>query len=186
MVPQTLLVNVFIFELPLQFGHKSVAMFHQLLVALPAVHRQVEVTCGHLGMGCVPSGQHIKVHGLWLVYPSVVIDDHVVNRSFQFVGFFEVGGELQMTFHRYRNGVIQQMKTMEIHVLQIGHHVGIDVFRTSQSIERDVTFDERVVAVYQSLGMSILHMGIGRHVIQVVVSVVELGDFGLSRKRSAG
>ena len=71
-------------------------------------------------------------------------------------------------------------------MLQISHHVGIDVFRTSQSIERDVTFDERVVAVYQSLGMSILHMGIGRHVIQVVVSVVELGDFGLSRKRSAG
>ena len=112
MVPQTLLVNVFIFELPLQFGHKSVAMFHQLLVALPAVHRQVEVTGGHLGMGCVPAGQHIKVHGLGLVYPSVVIDDHVVNRSFQFVGFFEVGGELQMAFHRYRDSVIQQTKAM--------------------------------------------------------------------------
>ena len=136
-------------------------------------------------MGCVPAGQHIKVHGLWLVYPSVVVDDQVVNRSFQFVGFFEVGGELQMTLHRYRDGVIQQMKSMKIHVLQIGHHVGIDVFRTCQGIERDIAFDKWVIAVYQCLGTSILHMGISRHVIQVVVSVVELGDFGLSRKRCA-
>lgn len=71
-------------------------------------------------------------------------------------------------------------------MLQIGHHCGVDVFRACQGIKGDVAFDERVVAVYPCPGASILHMGIGCHVVEIVISVAELGDSGLDRERGAG
>ena len=115
-----------------------------------------------------------------------VAQRQVVDESADAMGQLHVGIHVDMAAESDAQRMRRQSHGVEVQAVEVGRHRAVDLAFLHQCIDGYETVHELVVAMDVGMGLSVLDVGLCRHVVEVPVTVTKMVDCGVGMERGVG
>ena len=156
-----------------------------MLVSPFGVHIEIEVAAVYHRPCGVAVGEHVEGDVHRPVSLERVENRHVARSSLQHIRVAHVGCHVEMAAQRCNERLLCHTEGIEVDAADVGGYGGVDFLRTYESVHREQSVEQLVLAVYVGVYESVAESGVSGDAREVVFVVDEFPDVGTGIHRHA-
>ena len=162
---QSHLIDIFIFQLSLQFSQQSVSLFHQPLITAACIHIEVEIAAVYNGVGCIATCKDIHIHGFRTINSGIIVNRDVAHRALNHIIIAPICSHIHVSAQTDGQRLMQNAQTIEVNLIYIHSHRGSQTLTVRKGIEADETFQQCIITVNISVNDTISHIRTTRDMV---------------------
>ena len=127
-------------------------------------------------MSLVFRGLYVESHVIGMIYSRVLSQHDIDHLPIHLVVFVEVGHNVEMSAGGYIKRHVGYTETLKIGIADISDNGCLEIFRFTDAADIEFALNHWVVAVNGGIYQTVLHIGIGADIIELIALIVETVD----------